>query len=113
MSLGYPSAGQALWLVEHAMDNVMPQALTRVQQILCVLEGIECSMVESIGRLRAQQVGEVKLRNTNDEALEPDLLEREYCRWAKRLSDHLGAPLNPFSERYRGGGSMSTPVAPP
>lgn len=102
IALGYPSAQHALFLVEHAMDRLLPAAVSRVHQIVRTLDQIECSMAESVGRLKAAQVGEVKLRGGAGEESEGDLLEREYRRWAGRLADHLGVALNVHSERFRG-----------
>lgn len=115
--LGFPSASQAAFLVERAMDRVLPFAIPRVLRHLQELDCIEDQMSGSRKRLEAQQLGELKLRNSNEEPMEADLLEREYQRWAKRLADLLGVPINPFSERFRsgfyGGGSINTPVMGP
>ena len=117
VALGFPSAQQAQFLIERAMDRLFPYAVPRVHRILTELDCIEDQMSDARKRLRVQQMGEIKMRNTNEEPVEQDLLEREYARWAKRLADHFGVPVNPYSERFRsgmyGGGSMSTPVAPP
>jgi len=57
-------------------------------------------------RFKAMKLGEITLR-TGPQDNEIDMLEREYYRWAQRLADVLGCPLNIFSERFRyGGGSM-------
>lgn len=115
IALGFPSAQQPMFLVERAMDRVIPDAIPKILQELCVLDQIECQMAEALCRLSAQQVGEVKLRNDNSEATEQDLLEKEYLRWAMRLADDLGVPLNPFSTRFRwgagAGGVTNVPVA--
>lgn len=107
IALGFPSAQQAQFLVERAMDHILPAAVSRVIQQLNILDAIEGQMVDALDRLQAQQLGELKLRNSNEEPVEQDLLEHEYIRWAKRLADDLGVPLNPFSERFRSGGTSS------
>lgn len=104
IALGFPSTSQPMFLVERAMDRIIPEAVSRIIKMLDILDCIECQMVEALCRLKTQQVGEVKIRNSNEEPTEQDLLEREFCRWAKRLADDLGVPLNPFSERFRNGG---------
>lgn len=117
IALGFPSAQQAQFLVERAMDRVLPAGVPRVLRIVNHLDCIEEQMMGSLKHLKAQQIGELKLRNSNEEPTEQDLLEREYMRWALRLADQLGVPINPFSERFRhglyGGGGMNTPVSPP
>jgi hypothetical protein len=114
IALGFPSAQQPQFLVERAMDRLMPEGVGRIIQTLNALDCIEGQMIDALCRLSAQQLGELKLRNSNEEPTEQDLLEREYLRWAKRLADDLGAPLNPFSERFRtsgSGSSLNIPVA--
>jgi hypothetical protein len=118
VALGFPSTSQPFFLVEKAMDRLYPEAVGRVLRILAELDCIEDQMSAARTRLPAQQLGELKLRNTNEERTEEDLLDASYQRWAKRLADQLGVPINPFSERFRSGaygvaGGGSTPVAPP
>lgn len=116
IALGFPRASQAGFLVEQAMERLMEPTVGRVSQLLSVLDRIEGQMIEALQRLQAQQLGELKLRNSNDEPTEQDLLEREYVRWAQRLADNLGVPLNVYSERFRelgSGGGVNVPVAVP
>ena len=107
IGLGFPAASQSLFTVEVAMDQLLPGAVSRAQMILAVLDKIECLLVESLERLAAQQVGDVKLRGSNDESTEGDLLEGEYLRWAKRLADLLGVELNRASLRFGAGSGLS------
>lgn len=113
IALGFPSAQQPEFLVERAMNNVIDQAVGRIQSTLDTLDCLEEQLRGAVSQLAVQQLGEMKLRNSNEEPNVCDLIEREYVRWAKRLSDDLGAPLNVFSERFRslGGSSGSIPVA--
>jgi hypothetical protein len=104
IALGFPATTQSLFLVDASMERLQPATVSRVLFILGVLDQIEGQMIDALKRLRAQQLGELKLRGNNDEPVEQDLLEREYYRWAKRLSDNLGAPLNAYSTRFREGG---------
>lgn len=112
ISLGFPAASQTMFLVERAMDHVIPESKPRILKILDTLDCIESQMVTALCRLSTQSVEGVKMRNSNEEPTEGDLLEREYLRWAMRLADLLGAPLNPYSERFRtSGASGNLPVA--
>lgn len=108
IQLGVPSASQALFLVEKQMDRLVPAAVPMILRYLSILDSIELQMVDGLKRLKAVRLGELQLRNSNEDQTEQDLLEREYVRWAKRLADDLGAPLNPFSERFR-----ATPINVP
>lgn len=116
IALGFPAASQPQFLVEIAMDRIIPEAVGLIQKYLAILDAIENQMVEALCRLKAQQLGELKIRNSNEEPVEQDLLEREYVRWARRLADDFSVPLNPYSERFRSGtygGGMNIPVALP
>ncbi len=91
IQLGVPRATQALFLVESAMNNLLPEAEPRVRQVLSILDGIEAKLVESQERLAATKVGEIELNGS-----EGELLDREYSRWRSRLARHLGVYVNPY-----------------
>lgn len=113
IQLGFPALSQPQFLVTSAMDRLNPASVPRVIRILNIMDGIESQMVKALNRLKAQQLGELKLRNTNEESTEQDLLEREYGRWAQRLADILGVPINPYAMRYgalEGGAGVNVPV---
>ena len=112
IQLGFPAASQPQFLVEIAMDRIIPEAVGMIQKYLAILDGLEDLMVQSFRTDKVQQLGELKLRNSNEEPTEHDLLERKYRYWAMVLADDLGVPLNPFSNRFRGGaGMLNVPVA--
>jgi len=101
-----PRPAQTLFLVEDAMSNLLPVAEDRVRNIINILDGVECKLVEAQDRLAATQLGDLHLRDD-----EPDKLEREYKRWAGRLADELGVPLYPFAIRFRGTRAGNVPVS--
>lgn len=111
IALGFPAVGESMFLVERAMDRVVPEGVGQILRALAALDAVESKMIEDLDLLSVQQLGELKIRGGNDERSGNDLLEREYVRWARRLADDLGAPLNPFCERFGGGGSVNHPVA--
>lgn len=113
IQLGFPAAQQAEFLVETAMDRLMAAAVPKLLEILNTLECIEGLMRQALPHLLAQQIGELKIRNTNEEGTSQDLLEKEYARWAKRLADHLGVPLNVYSTRFQGGLYGGVPLSTP
>lgn len=106
MNLGIPVAMQTQFVLDLAMNQVMPEAEDTIRQEISVLDGIECKLVQAQSRLAAAKLGEITLERT--QLQEPDLLENEYYRWASRLSDDLAAPLYPFSVRFRGRGNPSS-----
>lgn len=114
IQLGFPSAQQAGFLVESAMDRLIPSAVSRTIRILNELDSIELQMSSERSCLKVQQIETLKFRNDNEEPNVIDLLEREYLRWAQRLADQLGVPLNLYSARFSGwgaGGLRNVPVA--
>lgn len=101
IQLGFPAAGQAEFLVERAMNRLMPETVGRVLRLLDALDTIEKQLICSLDRLKAIKLGELTLRNSTNDTTEQDLLEVEYYRWACRLADNLGVPINPYAERFR------------
>lgn len=103
IQLGIPAMTEQLWVVEKGMDNLMPNAVARVQAILNTLDNFEMQLGNVGPLLLAQSTdGGVQLRSGRPGMSTPDLLEKEYVRWAQRLSNILGAPLSPYSERFAG-----------
>lgn len=108
IQFGVPRPAQTVFLLEEAITILLtnPAAIARVQRLLNILDGMEKKMEAAACTLVAERVGELKLRDDH-----PDLLEREYVRWAKRLADVLGVPLYPYSDRFRArGAGGSVPV---
>jgi hypothetical protein len=109
IALGFPRASQALFLVESAMNNLLPEGEDRVRTHLAVLDGIESKLIDAQCRLAAKEVGEITL---NPE--ETRKLEEEYTRWADRLARQLGVYRNPFSPGSPfgsgGSGGINVPV---
>lgn len=99
IQLGVPRASQSMFLVETAMNSIPDTAIGLIRQYVAILDGIEQKLVDAMERFAASKLGEITLRDN-----ETDMLEKEYVRWARRLADDLGVPLNAYSERFRGGG---------
>lgn len=110
IQFGLPRPAQTLFILEEAMTQIIAEAMDRVRRLLKVLDDIECRMLSAQGRLAASALGELKIERAGMQ--EPDLLEKEYHRWASRLADTLGVPLYGYSNRFKGQGpnSGSIPV---
>lgn len=85
------------------MNQILELAIPNVRRIIGVMDNIEEALANSIIRLSAESVGNIKLRSALPGQSEQDALEREYQRWGGRLADTLGVPFYPFSRRYRPG----------
>jgi hypothetical protein len=107
ITLGVRALGQPQFLVELALNRVPESAVGLIRRYIAELDSIEDQLSDARRRFKAEKLGEITLR-----ADETDMLEREYARWAKRLADDLGIPLNQYSERFRSGAGVpiSVPV---
>lgn len=97
IQFGLPRPTQTIFVLEQAMNLVIAGAEDKIRKIVCIMDGIECKLVDAQERLAASKLGEITLR-----ADEPDRLEDEYVRWGGRLADTLGVPWYPYSIRYKG-----------
>jgi hypothetical protein len=101
IQFGIPRPIQTLFLVETAMQNILPEAEDRVRRTLGIMDDIELKLVDAQDRLVARRLNGLELRDG-----EPDLLEKEYARWGARLADILGVPFYPFATRFRAAGGV-------
>lgn len=99
LSFGQPVPLQTLFIVEAAMENLIAEHVPKVRSLLDILDGIECRLIAAADRLAAKRLDDLELRDN-----EPDLLEKEYYRWAGRLADILGVPFYSYSNRFKGKG---------
>jgi hypothetical protein len=102
--LGVPAASQPMFLVELAMNRIPETAIGMIRNYIGILDNIENNLVEAQTRFSATKLGEITLRQD-----EPERIEAEYARWAKRLANDLGIPLNTFAERF-GAGAGPAPL---
>lgn len=111
LQFGIPRPAQTIFLVEQAMTLLNNDyGVERCRKILCKLEAIEDELINAVPALIAEQLGNLKLRGAQYGMTHPDLVEREYVRWAKRLADLLGVPLYPYSDRFKHRGAGNIPV---
>jgi len=99
---------QTLFLLENAMNLVLPEAQGRIYNMVQTLDDIECQMVQGQAYLPANKLGELEIRKEHI-----DMLEDEYFRWSCRLADQLGVPLYWGAERFQGRrrGRVNVPVS--
>ena len=114
IAFGVPRPAQTVFLLEQAISNLLTNtfAVDRVRRMLFTLDKIEEQLQNALCTLIADKLGDLQLHPLRSQGkLFPDSLEREYLRWAKRLADHLGVPLYPYSDRFRTSGpGRSAPV---
>lgn len=95
LTFGMVTPYQTAYLVESAMELVLPVAESKVRQIIDVMDGIECRLIDAQTRFAAESIDQLKMRDN-----EPQKLEEEYRRWGFRLADVLSVPVYPYSTRY-------------
>lgn len=95
INFGLPAPIQTLFLVDLAVTLLLPEGVDRVRRILTILDRIEDKMIDGQDYLVANKIDGLEIREDHI-----DKLEDEYCRWASRLSDELGAPLYPGSTKF-------------
>ena len=107
MSLGIPSVSQPMYLVALAIERIPESAVGRIRKYLAILEKIEGAMLDVLDQLLVDKVGNIEMRSDAGDAI-----EHEYKRWAQRLANDLGAPLNPYAEKFSSTGArpLSRPV---
>lgn len=103
ITFGQPTLMQTNFLLESSLDRVSERAVPRIRIIIGYMEGIDRKLVEAQERLAASQLGDMTLRGSTRGETEPDLLEREYVRWAYRLADIFRCPVYAYSARFRVG----------
>jgi hypothetical protein len=102
LQFGLPKPMQTAFILEQALTLLVnPDAIDRVRGILAQLDATELRMKRVGPHLAAEQVGNIKLRGAVVGQTYPDLLEREYRRWAGRLADVLGVPFYSYSGKLR------------
>lgn len=93
---------------EAALDNLLPVALPKFQQLLCALDKIECTVFGTTDLAQIESVAEIKV---NREMLK-ELRER-YRLAQESLANMIGTIPNVWDQRswlMVGGGGINVPV---
>ncbi len=107
IQLGYPAASEPLFLVYDAFIRMNPATIPTVLEDLCQCELVERQLSGARERMKASQLGNLKLNPR-----ESLMLRNELTFWTRRLADDLGVVQNPDSQiNYRGyGGGLNATV---
>jgi len=96
--LGLPAASQPLFILESAMNSILPEAEDTARRAVRELDCIEDQLSQQRGRLGIV-TAETGIRFDIAGALHE--LEDQYQLWARTLADVFGVPINPFSLRHQ------------
>lgn len=98
IQLGFPAGSQPLYILEQAFNRLLPDGEAAARRDLCECEDIENQLGSARKRMRAQQLGTLKVNQR-----ETQQLREELVFWQRRLADDLGVPFNPYSSMgYKG-----------
>lgn len=97
--LGTPAALETQFIIEGAMDRLLPEALTLFRQYLSVCDKILQQKIDNLENLAVSELGEIKVRPD-----EQQQLDRQYDYWRGKLCDMMGIFPNPWEKAISGGG---------
>ena len=97
--LGSPAAIETQFIIEGAMNRVLPQAEGEVRRHIVILDGCEEQMISDRELLAVNKVDEIDIRQT-----EMKELRTEYQYWRQSLANLLGVYPNPFDKRFSNNG---------
>jgi|SRR5580693_661913 hypothetical protein len=99
-ALGLPAGVQTQFLIEGAMDKLMPSGLPLFREHLAILDGIIAQMVGDLELLAVESIATINVRLTEQK----ELTER-YIWFRSGLCNMLGILPNPYDMRFGGGGT--------
>lgn len=107
--LGIPAAMEPMFMLESAMNLLLPAGETEVREALCLLDAEEARIWGNSDALTTTKVDEIQFR---DDEFEKRI--QRYRFWQGRLANALGLPgANPFDARFIGlaDGGINRPVS--
>lgn len=93
--LGSPAGVETQFLIETAMDRVLPEAQVMVREHIAKCDAVEAQIMGNQELLAVTQVGEIGVRQDEFE----QLLKR-YDWWRQALANLMGIYPNPFDKRF-------------
>lgn len=109
-TLGVPAMSQPLYIAASAIEHIPVTRIQFVREVVARLEDVESKRGEALDFLVANRLGSIEINTSGYMRA----IDEMYSYWAHRLSDMLIAPLNPYSDRFTGGGRpMNFRVAGP
>lgn len=104
-ALGTPAAVETQFLIEGAMNKVLPEAEVLARDLLAQCDAVEVQIRENQELLAVTQVDEIGVRQDEFEQL-----VKRYHYWRNGLANILGVYPNPFDKRFGVGSSMGLNV---
>lgn len=103
LAMGVPFDTQFMFLLQRAMDLILPEAEEIARMLIGRLDQIDEAIFQCQIRMQASKVDNIEL-NPRELADLEDL----YYHQVTRLADLFHAPLYPFSARFQGRNGLQT-----
>lgn len=100
--LGTPAGIETSFIIEGAMNRLLPEALPQVTRHIEILDNLEAQILEDQELLAVTKVDEIDIRQ--DEFIQ---LAKQYHYWRSGLGNIFGVPPNPFDQRFMSWGGAS------
>lgn len=104
-ALGTPAAVETQFLIEGAMNKVLPEAEVLARDLLAKCDAVESQINENQELLAVTQVDEIGVRPDEFEQL-----VKRYHYWRNGLANALGVYPNPFDKRFGAGSAIGLNV---
>lgn len=93
-NLGVPAAMQTTFMIEGALDRLLPESYAKFKQLLCRLDEIECEVFSGIDLASINKMDTIEI---NRKRLQE--LANYYGLARDMLANILGVPANPWDFR--------------
>lgn len=97
--LGIPAAIETAFVIEGAMNKVLPAAESEVRRHIAILNKIEGQLIDDLELLAVDRVDEIVIRGT-----EMRELRKEYQFWRDALANMLSIYPNAWDQRFANSG---------
>jgi len=106
-AMGIPASVQTSFMIEGALNKLLPESLPLFDQLIAAMDGIETQMLGDQELLAVTQIDTIQIRP--DEFKQ---LKLQYQHWQASLGNLLLIPPNPFDQRFGGlgGGGVNVRV---
>lgn len=101
--LGVPAGVETTFMLEGAMDRLIPAAVGECRRHLQILSQIEAQKVDNLELLQITKIGEIEVNSTGKDK-EQTQLDKQFDYWANSLANLLGVIRNPFDKRKSSNG---------
>ena len=100
--LGSPAGIESNFMIEGAMDRVLPAAVPLLRTLLIRLDATEQQMFDDQENLAVSSIGDITI-----DPKEQTKLRKQYQYWQGRAANLLGVTVGPYSKVAEDGGATA------